>query len=339
VRNGGDDLLLREQAEAQEEKILSDVAAKSRTAERVHSEEECSVRTAFQRDRDRIVHSKAFRRLKHKTQVFIAPEGDHYRTRLTHTLEVCQIARTIARVLKLNEDLTEAIALGHDLGHTPFGHSGEDILDKIHPGGFQHNVQSLRVVDILERANGLNLTLQVRDGILHHTGPFPPFTLEGQLVKICDRVAYINHDIDDALRAGLLNFSDLPLAEIKTLGENSSARINRMVRAIIEHSWQKKLISPGPAMSEVMNSLRDFMFRHVYIGSSAKLEEQRACHVIQLMYSYLLENPAYLPEDAKRRAEAEGLAVAVCDYVSGMTDRYILARYQEFFLPKPWKTA
>ncbi|MBS3887260.1 MAG: deoxyguanosinetriphosphate triphosphohydrolase [Dethiobacter sp.] len=332
-------MLLREQAEAQEEKILSDVAAKSRTAERVHSEEECSVRTAFQRDRDRIVHSKAFRRLKHKTQVFIAPEGDHYRTRLTHTLEVCQIARTIARVLKLNEDLTEAIALGHDLGHTPFGHSGEDILDKIHPGGFQHNVQSLRVVDILERANGLNLTLQVRDGILHHTGPFPPFTLEGQLVKICDRVAYINHDIDDALRAGLLNFSDLPLAEIKTLGENSSARINRMVRAIIEHSWQKKLISPGPAMSEVMNSLRDFMFRHVYIGSSAKLEEQRACHVIQLMYSYLLENPAYLPEDAKRRAEAEGLAVAVCDYVSGMTDRYILARYQEFFLPKPWKTA
>lgn len=326
-------MLLRKQAEVQEEKILSDVAAKSRMAERLNSEEECSVRTAFQRDRDRIVHSKAFRRLKHKTQVFIAPEGDHYRTRLTHTLEVCQIARTIARVLKLNEDLTEAIALGHDLGHTPFGHSGEDILDKIHPGGFQHNEQSLRVVDILERTNGLNLTLQVRDGILHHTGPFSPFTLEGQLVKICDRVAYINHDIDDALRAGLLHFSDLPLAEIKTLGENSSARINRMVRAIIEHSWQNNMISPGPAMSEVMNNLRDFMFRHVYIGSGAKLEEQRARHVIQLMYTHLLENPVHLPEDSKLRAQTEGLPVAVCDYVSGMTDRYILARYQEFFLP------
>lgn len=332
-------MLLRKQAEVQEDKFLSPVAARSRSAERARPEAECNVRTAFQRDRDRIIHSKAFRRLKHKTQVFIAPEGDHYRTRLTHTLEVCQIARTIARVLKLNEDLTEAIALGHDLGHTPFGHSGEDVLDKIHPGGFKHNEQSLRVVDILEREDGLNLTSQVRDGMLHHTGPFSPSTLEGQLVKICDRVAYINHDIDDALRAGLLNFSDLPVAEMKVVGENSSVRINRMVRAIIEHSWQKNAISPGSEITEVMSNLRDFMFRHVYIGSNAKLEEQRARHVIRQVYLYLTENPEHLPQDARTRMQEEGLERTVCDYVAGMTDRYILARYQEFFLPKPWKSA
>lgn len=330
---------LRKQAEALEEKLLSPFAAKSGNATRRRGEAECDVRTAFQRDRDRIIHSKAFRRLKHKTQVFIAPEGDHYRTRLTHTLEVCQIARTVARALRLNEDLTEAIALGHDLGHTPFGHSGEDILDQIHPGGFKHNEQSLRVVDCLEQGNGLNLTAEVRDGILHHTGPFVPATLEAQLVKICDRVAYINHDIDDALRAGVLSFSDLPVAEIKVLGENSSVRINRMVRAIIEYSWEKNVISPGAEMAEVMKNLRDFMFRFVYIGSSAKLEEQRARHVIQSVYDYLCKYPELMPEDSRRRAEQEGLGRAVCDYVAGMTDRYILSRFQEFFLPKPWKSA
>jgi dGTPase len=332
-------LLLRKQAEVLEDKLLSPMAARSREAVRIHSEAECSVRTAFQRDRDRIIHSKAFRRLKHKTQVFIAPEGDHYRTRLTHTLEVCQIARTIARVLKLNEDLAEAISLGHDLGHTPFGHSGEDILDEIHPGGFKHNEQSLRVVDTLERENGLNLTNQVRDGILHHTGPFLPSTLEGQLVKICDRVAYINHDIDDALRAGVLNFSDLPVVEIRALGENSSVRINCMVRAIIENSWQKDCISPGNEINEVMNNLRDFMFRYVYIGSNAKREEMRARHVIQAVYQYLIENQDLLPPDSQGRIEKEGFERTVCDYVAGMTDRYILARYHEFFLPKPWKSA
>lgn len=332
-------MLLRKQAEVQEDRLLLPVAARSCDAKRAWPEPECNVRTAFQRDRDRIIHSKAFRRLKHKTQVFIAPEGDHYRTRLTHTLEVCQIARTIARVLKLNEDLAEAIALGHDLGHTPFGHSGEDILDKIHQGGFKHNEQSLRVVDVLERENGLNLTIQVRDGILHHTGPFVPSTLEAQLVKICDRVAYINHDIDDALRAGILHFSDLPVAEMKTVGENSSVRINRMVRAIIDNSWLKDSISAGSEMTEVMNSLRDFMFRYVYIGSSAKTEEERARHVIQSVYSYLCQYPELLPEDSRHRVEREGLERTVCDYVAGMTDRYILARYQEFFLPKPWKSA
>jgi dGTPase len=332
-------LLLREQSEVQEDKLLSPRAARSRDASRNQAEAECNVRTAFQRDRDRIIHSKAFRRLKHKTQVFIAPEGDHYRTRLTHTLEVCQIARTIARVLRLNEDLAEAISLGHDLGHTPFGHSGEDILDEIHPDGFKHNEQSLRVVDMLERGTGLNLTNQVRDGILHHTGPFPPSTLEGQLVKICDRVAYINHDIDDALRAGILKFSDLPVAEIKALGENSSVRINRMVTAIIENSWESEHITPGSEMGELMNSLRDFMFRCVYIGSNAKSEEKKARHVIQSVYGYLIENPELLPEDSIKRAKTEGWERTVCDYIAGMTDRYILARYQDFFLPKPWKSA
>ncbi|MDW7650080.1 MAG: deoxyguanosinetriphosphate triphosphohydrolase [Bacillota bacterium] len=332
-------MLLRKQAEAHEEKHLSPLAAKSRLAARLRPETECDVRTAFQRDRDRIIHSKAFRRLKHKTQVFIAPEGDHYRTRLTHTLEVCQIARTVARALGLNEDLTEAIALGHDLGHTPYGHSGEDILNEIHPGGFKHNEQSLRVVDVLERENGLNLTTQVRDGILHHTGPLIPATLEGQLVKICDRVAYINHDIDDALRAGVLNFSELPPAEIRTLGENSSIRINRMVRALIENSWQQEQITPGDEILNAMNSLRDFMFRYVYIGSNAKREEERARHVIEAVYHYLVNHPELLPEDSCRRIPVAGLQRTVCDYVAGMTDRYILARYQEFFLPKPWKSA
>ena len=320
-------MLLRKQAEALEEKILSQKAFKSRNAIRIQPESECDIRTAFQRDRDRVIHSKAFRRLKHKTQVFIAPEGDHYRTRLTHTLEVCQIARTAARALRLNEDLTEAIALAHDLGHTPFGHSGEEVLSEIHSEGFAHNEQSLRVVDVLERENGLNLTEQVRDGILHHTGPFIPATLEGQLVKICDRIAYINHDIDDALRAGVLCFSDLPVAEIKEMGENSSVRINRMVRAIIENSWQQECISPGSEMLVAMNNLRDFMFRSVYFGSNAKMEEQRARHVIQSVYHYLIEHPEFLPADSLRRIQGEGIKRTVCDYVAGMTDRYILTRY------------
>jgi dGTPase len=332
-------LLLREQIEAREEKWLHPLAARSRNATRLRPEEECDVRAAFQRDRDRVTHSKAFRRLKHKTQVFIAPEGDHYRTRLTHTLEVCQIARTVARALCLNEDLTEAIALGHDLGHTPFGHIGEEVLGSIQPGGFKHNEQSLRVVDILEAGKGLNLTNEVRDGILHHTGPFVPSTLEGQLVKISDRVAYINHDIDDALRAGILIFSDLPTAELKVLGPNSSARINRMVRALIEHSWDKEFISAGSEMSEAMNKLRDFMFRQVYIGSSAKLEMQRARHVIESVYLYLVDNQHLLPEESRQRIEESGVELTVCDYLAGMTDRYIIARYQEFFLPKPWKSA
>lgn len=332
-------MLLRVQAEALEQKLLSQQAFKSCNAQRMRPEPECDIRNAFQRDRDRIIHSKAFRRLKHKTQVFIAPEGDHYRTRLTHTLEVCQIARTAARALRLNEDLTEAIALGHDLGHTPFGHSGEDVLHEIHPGGFAHNEQSLRIVDVLERENGLNLTKQVREGILHHTGPVIPATLEGQLVKICDRIAYINHDIDDALRAGVLQFSDLPVTEIKEMGENSSGRINRMVHAIIENSWQQACISPGSEMLEAMNSLRDFMFRCVYIGSNAKLEEQRAGHVIESVYHYLIDHPELLPADSSRRIQVEGIERTVCDYVAGMTDRYILTRYQEFFLPKPWKSA
>jgi dGTPase len=331
--------MLREQLEAREDKWLHPLGARSKSSTRVHPEEECDVRSAFQRDRDRIIHCKAFRRLKHKTQVFIAPEGDHYRTRLTHTLEVCQIARTVARALCLNEDLAEAIALGHDLGHTPFGHAGEDVLDNIHEGGFKHNEQSLRVVDILEERKGLNLTNEVRDGILHHTGPFIPSTLEGQIVKISDRVAYINHDIDDGLRAGILAFEDLPLAELKVVGENSSTRINRMVHALIEHSWNKEVIAAGSEMSEVMNKLRDFMFRHIYIGSTAKIETDRARHVIEAIYFHLVRNQSLLPEESALWIQEFGVGRTVCDHIAGMTDRYIIARYQEFLLPKPWKSA
>ncbi len=332
-------MILREQVEEREDKWLYRLAARSRNSTRLLPESECDVRAAFQRDRDRIIHSKAFRRLKHKTQVFIAPEGDHYRTRLTHTLEVCQIARTVSRALRLNEDLTEAIALGHDLGHTPFGHAGEEILDSIHPAGFKHNEQSLRVVDILEMGGGLNLTNEVRDGILHHTGPFTPSTLEGQLVKISDRVAYINHDIDDAIRAGILTFNDLPSAELKLLGENSSTRINRMVRSLIEHSCDRDAITAGSEMSEVMNNLRDFMFRHVYIGSAAKSEMKRARHVVEAIYSHLVDNQYLLPEELLERVGEAGVERSVCDFIAGMTDRYIIARYQEFFLPRPWKSA
>lgn len=329
---------LRLLSEEREEKLLSAKAAKSRLAVRRFPEKECDIRTAFQRDRDRIIHSKAFRRLKHKTQVFIAPEGDHYRTRLTHTLEVCQIARTVARALGLNEDLTEAIALGHDLGHTPFGHGGEDVLNRIHPGGFRHNEQSLRVVDVLEGGeHGLNLTNEVRDGILHHTGPVWPSTLEGRLVRHCDRIAYINHDIDDALRAGILAPEDLPGEEISYLGYTTSARINKMVRALIENSGDD--ITPGEEMSGLIERLRDFMFEKVYIGSAAKQELARVQHVMETLYYYLIENPHYLPQEILKKNRETGVEQAVCDYVAGMTDRYIIARYQEFFLPKPWKHA
>lgn len=329
---------LRELSEEREEKLLSPRAARSRLATRRFPERECDVRTAFQRDRDRIIHSKAFRRLKHKTQVFIAPEGDHYRTRLTHTLEVCQIARTVARALGLNEDLTEAIALGHDLGHTPFGHGGEDVLDMIHPGGFRHNEQSLRVVDVLEGGeHGLNLTNEVRDGILHHTGPVWPSTPEGRLVRHCDRIAYINHDIDDALRAGILAPGDLPGEAMSCLGYSSSARINKMVRALIENSRDD--VTPGEEMANLIDNLREFMFQQVYIGSAAKQETERVQHVMETLYRFLIKNPKYLPEEILKKNSETGVERAACDYVAGMTDRYIIARYQELFLPKPWKHA
>ncbi len=331
-------MLIREKTEAFERQMLSPLAVYSDASRgRIIPEIPCDVRTVFQRDRDRIIHSKSFRRLKHKTQVFIIPDGDHFRTRLTHTLEVAQIARTVARALRLNEDLTEAIALGHDLGHTPFGHSGEEMLNELFPGGFKHNEQSLRVVDSLEGQNGLNLTHEVRDGILNHTGPQKPFTLEGQVVKICDRIAYINHDIDDALRAGVLTQNQLPREIIQVIGESHRERINRLVMDLICNSWEKTNIALGKTMGPMMEQLRCFMFDHVYIGSEAKQEEKKAKHVVAFLYEYFTENPEQLPLEFKQRVEQLGIERVVCDYIAGMTDRYAIHRFVELFVPRSFR--
>lgn len=324
-------MLLREEAERLEEALLSPFAAlSSRSRGRVRPETPCQVRTEFQRDRDRIIHCKAFRRLKHKTQVFIAPEGDHFRTRLTHTLEVAQIARTIARALRLNEDLTEAIALGHDLGHTPFGHAGEEALNEIVPGGFKHNEQSLRVVDLLEGEDGLNLTWEVRDGIVHHTGPVKPQTLEGQIICYADRIAYINHDIDDALRAGIIAPQDLPAECLEVLGYEHRQRINTMVLDIIRNSWGKERIAMSSRVQEATDSLRAFLFKNVYIGSRAKTEEGKAKRMLKELYYYYLEHPELLPP---ARHPEENLSRRVCDYIAGMTDRFAIVQYQKLFVP------
>lgn len=329
---------LRQELEKLEESLLSPFAAlsgKSRGRERF--EKQCDVRTAFQRDRDRIIHSKAFRRLKHKTQVFIAPEGDHYRTRLTHTLEVSQIARTAARALALNEDLTEAIALGHDLGHTPFGHAGEEALNELFPPGFKHNEQSLRVVEHLEGENGLNLTLEVRDGILKHTGSGDPLTLEGQLVRVCDRIAYINHDIDDALRGGIIEDEQLPGEEMERLGKDGSHRLNTMIRDLIQNSKGRPRISMSAEVSGVMENLRQFLFHNVYVGSAAKSQENNAKFIIEFLYNYWTGRPQKLPPEVRPHCEKFGVERCVCDFIAGMTDRYIIAIFEENFIPKPWK--
>jgi len=322
---------LREQTERWEHQHLSVYAAFSDSSQgRLLQEEPCPVRTAFQRDRDRIIHCKAFRRLKHKTQVFIAPEGDHFRTRLTHTLEVAQIARTIARALRLNEDLTEAIALGHDLGHTPFGHAGEEALNEVYPGGFKHNEQSLRVVDVLEKGKGLNLTYEVRDGILNHTGSQLPETLEGQIVKIADRIAYINHDIDDAIRAGVIKEEQLPQECVKVLGKHHRGRINTMVTDMIMSSSERDMIAMSDKVWQATDKLRTFLFENVYIDSPAKAEEGKAIRLLQALYSFYSQNPAKLPPGWEScRAER-----AACDYIAGMTDRYAIKLYEEIFVPK-----
>ncbi|AGL00880.1 deoxyguanosinetriphosphate triphosphohydrolase [Desulfoscipio gibsoniae] len=326
---------IRQHTEAMEDNYLSPFGARShRSVGRRFSEEPCRIRTAFQRDRDRIIHSKAFRRLKHKTQVFIIPEGDHYRTRLTHTLEVAQIARTVARALRLNEDLTEAIALGHDLGHTPFGHAGENALNEIMPGGFKHNRQSLRVVEELEEGTGLNLTWEVCDGILHHTGPVRPSTLEGQVVKIADRVAYINHDIDDAIRGGILLVEDLPTFCLDILGREHRTRINTMVTDLIISSRDKPLISMSSTVHEATDKLRQFLFDHVYIDSEAKGEEGKARHVLQYLFTHWVKNPQCLPEEHRARSQVVGVERAVCDYIAGMTDRYAIAQFKQLFIPR-----
>jgi dGTPase len=318
-----------------EEGFLVPQATRSYPARRVVEEPDSPLRTPFQRDRDRIVHSKSFRRLKHKTQVFVAPEGDHYRTRLTHTLEACGIARTVARALGLNEDLTEAIGLGHDLGHPPFGHVGEEGLDealRAHGAGrFRHNEHSLRVVEVLERdGHGLNLTEQVRDGILNHTGPNRPATLEGQIVKLVDRVAYINHDIDDALRAGILRPDDLPAAEIKLLGPTGSQRIDTLVRDIVEHSAGAEQISQGREVGQAMLRLRKFMFERVYLGPEARGEQDRVRLTMRGLFEHYLANPDELPNPDPEASETQRVA----DYVAGMTDRFCIAKFTELTIPE-----
>jgi dGTPase len=310
-----------------EETWLSPLAVRSYEARgRAYDEEgECRLRTPFQRDRDRIVHSKAFRRLKHKTQVFIDPKGDHYRTRLTHTLETAGISRTVARALRLNEDLTEAIALGHDLGHPPFGHTGEEVLDEIlyeRVGRrFRHNEQSLRVVEILERdGRGLNLTAEVCDGILHHTGPAEPGTLEGKIVRIVDRVAYINHDIDDAVRAGVLTADELPREDLVQLGERGSRRIDTLVHDLVEASSEAGDIVQSAEVGRAMLNLRAFMFERVYLGPAAEVQRSTAADTLRRMFDHLMEHPEELPEGTPGAVHER-----VTDYISGMTDRFALA--------------
>jgi dGTPase len=296
------------------------------------------VRTDFQRDRDRIIHSKSFRRLMHKTQVFLDPEGDHYRTRLTHTLEVAQIGRTLSRALRLNEDLTEAACLGHDLGHTPFGHIGETVLNDLHSGGFRHNEQSLRVVERLEKNfRGLNLTYEVRNAILRHNGDQKAETLEGRLVKFADRIAYINHDIDDALRAKILTNEDLPKELTGLLGNTPSERINTMVRSVIIESMDKDDVKMREDIQEATNKLRDFLFERVYYNHSAKAEEAKSRDVLEKMYTYYVKNYALLLPEYEPIISSEGIDRAVCDYIAGMTDRYAISTYCNIFVPKTWK--
>lgn len=331
-----------ERAKALEERLLSPLAARSFPPTRRRPEPECSLRTPFQRDRDRIVHSKAFRRLKHKTQVFIAPQGDHYRTRLTHTLEVTAISRTVARALRLNEDLTEAIGYGHDLGHPPFAHIGEEVLDaclqeRFGPQfRFHHNEQSLRVVDYIERdGQGLNLTQQVRDGILGHTSKaHPPKTLEGRIVRLIDRVAYINHDIDDALRAGLLRPSDLPAEAIAVLGKTSSERIDTLVHDIVEQSADAGEIVQSKGAEEAMLTLRSFMFERVYEGEVVTAERHKVERVLRRLFEHYVENPHLVGLDPDQAADQRLLAQAVIDYIAGMTDRFCIATFQALEVPR-----
>lgn len=329
--------------EQREFEILSPYACKSKESKgRVYNESKCDLRTEFQRDRDRIIHSKAFRRLMHKTQVFLAPEGDHFRTRLTHTIEVSQIARTIARGLALNEDLTEAIALGHDLGHTPFGHNGEVILNELFPGGFKHNEQSLRVVEVLEEGHGylgMNLTLEVRDGIRNHTGPIKPMTLEGQIVKISDRIAYINHDIDDAIRSGVITASDLPKNCIEFLGDTHRARINFLVSDLISNSDNKPYIKMSDEAILAMDELRNYMFKNVYHNEEVKKASDisKVENIIKSLYNYFLDTPSKLPEETYKLIDKYGVREVVKDHIAGMTDRYAMNLYDELFIPKGWK--
>ena len=330
-----------EEMERQEHLRLNPLAAFSDCSKgRPHPEEprEEDVRTCYQRDIDRIVHSKSFRRLMHKTQVFLRPEGDHYRTRMTHTLEVTRIARTVTKALGLNEDLTEAIAMGHDLGHTPFGHAGEDALTRCLGKPFRHNEQSLRVVDVLENdGRGLNLTHEVRLGILGHTGEYIPETMEGQIVRRSDQIAYVNHDIDDAIRAGILTNEDIPRAITNVLGHNHRDRINTLVCDAIRTSREAKAISLSEPVDKALQDLRSFMFEKVYRNPVAKGEETKAKDMLRRLYEYYMDNPQALPEDFQPQLSFDGMERTVCDYIAGMTDKYAVDKFTEIFVPAGWR--
>ena len=332
-------MTIRERTEANERLILSPfaaLAAESRGREKAVPP--CEIRTDFQRDRDRVIHCKAFRRLKFKTQVFLSPEGDHYRTRLTHTLEVAQVARTIARGLRLNEDLTEAIALGHDLGHTPFGHIGERTLNDLLPGGFRHNEQSLRVVEQLENSGaGLNLTWEVRDGILNHSGAGFPATLEGECVRRADRIAYLNHDLDDALRAGVLKDFELPADCLRILGRTHGQRIDTMIRDIVFHSENLPHLAMSAQVESAMNGLREFMFEKVYRDGWRDPEEHRCYYILRAMFSYFCDHPGEMPEEYIMITYRDGLERGVTDFLSGMTDRYATRKFRELFVPSSFQ--
>lgn len=325
----------RQQREKQEENLFHLAAKAKENRGRHRLETPCEFRTDFQRDRDRIIYTKAFRRLMHKTQVFILQgDEDHHRTRLTHTIEVSQVARTIARALNINEDLTEAIAYGHDLGHTPFGHSGEAIIDSLHPEGFKHAKQSLKVVDVIERHGdheGLNLTDEVRDGIVHHNGQVDPYTLEGQVVKISDRIAYLNHDIDDALRSGVIQNDDIPKEIVRFFGATHGQRMNAMVKDVIENSLGKSKVSPSAKGQEMILRLRKFMFERVYLSEKVKAveEELNIKEVITFLYKYFIDNPFDIPEDMRWLLDIQSKEETAKDYVAGMTDRYALSLYNK----------
>ncbi len=330
--------VLKERTYAIEEQFFSPYATKSKdTKGRSREEQPCEMRTDFQRDRDRIIYCKAFRRLKNKTQVFFSPEGDHYITRLTHTLDVAQIARSLARALALNEDLAEATALGHDLGHTPFGHSGERILNKLAPCGFKHNVQSVRVVDVLEKDGmGLNLTWEVRDGILNHQKSGSPATLEGRCVRIADKVAYINHDLDDAVRAGVLKPSDVPNDITDVLGKSSKERINTAITSVWRESYGKNSVAMGKEVEQASEALRAFMFERVYLTEYARGEEEKAERMLSCMYEYFMKNADKLPEMFVKLLNSYPVEQVVCDYISSMTDRYAIYTFNKIFVPRGW---
>ena len=331
---------IRESMEQREQKMLSPYAALSLCSRgRERQEEECDVRTVYQRDRDRILHSKAFRRMKDKTQVFLAPQGDHYRTRLTHTLEVSQIARTIAKALRLNEDLVEAIALGHDLGHTPFGHAGERALNAVNPDGFAHYKQSVRVAQVLEKnGEGLNLTWEVRDGILNHRTSGSPSTLEGQVVRLSDKIAYIHHDMDDAIRGGILTEADVPKEICEVIGSSPTERLDHFIHDIVTNSMDKDDILMSEPVAEAMTKIRQFMFERVYKNPIAKSEEGKAEMLMETLYQHFLKHLDDLPEEyLNLLSVGEPREKVVCDYVGAMTDRFAIAVYEDIYIPKSWQ--